>query len=143
VNGIYDKKQELFRFSSAVPDTQREVVYLINRIDSATSGILLMTTDSNVSKIVKKLFVERKISKIYKAIVFSDSKTLMKQKSLHWESVMEVHIHVYIFICIFILCICINIIYVCIYICVRIYLHLYVGICVCIFMHIYIYIYIL
>lgn len=90
MNGIYDKKQELFRCLSAVSDAQKEVVYLINRIDSATSGILLMTTDSNISKIVKKLFVERKISKIYKAIVFNHSKTLMKQKSLHWEHHMEV-----------------------------------------------------
>ena len=67
-----------------------EVVYLLNRLDSATSGIILMATDAIVAKKVKVLFAQREVSKVYKAIVFCDRKIEANEKSVFWEDPMHV-----------------------------------------------------
>ena len=90
VCGQYNTNEEKFECQVPTSSGGKETVYLINRLDSATSGIILMTTDAAVAKIIKKLFVERKIVKTYKAIVFCDRKIESSERSNLWEDAMQV-----------------------------------------------------
>ena len=89
IDGMYDTKEERFTVKSQA-NTGNETVYLINRLDSATSGIILMTTNEEISKTVKKLFAERKITKVYRAIVFFDEDGGAPERNLLWEDTMQV-----------------------------------------------------
>ena len=45
-------------------------IYLLNRLDSATSGILLLSATPKTRKAVLEAFEKRKVAKLYKALVF-------------------------------------------------------------------------
>ena len=90
VRGTYNTKEERFEIDDPTSSTGRAAVYLINRLDSATSGIILMTTNEKLSHIVKKLFAERKVAKVYKAVVFCANKIEKHQKILLWEDFMQI-----------------------------------------------------
>lgn len=45
-------------------------IYLLNRLDSATSGIVLMALEPAVAEAVLKVFEQKKVRKIYQALVF-------------------------------------------------------------------------
>ena len=90
VRGTYNTKEERFEIDDPTNSTGKEAVYLINRLDSATSGIILMTTNEKLSHIVKKLFAERKVSKVYKAVVFCTKKIEKHEKVLLWEDFMQI-----------------------------------------------------
>lgn len=89
INGLYNHRKERFEISST-EGRPNEVVYLINRLDSATSGIILMSTNETTAKIVKTLFAQRMVIKIYKAIVFSDEKMRPGERSMVWEDIMQI-----------------------------------------------------
>lgn len=90
VRGSYNTKEERFEVDGPPNGEGKDIVYLINRLDSATSGIILMTTDEKLSNVIKRLFAERKIKKVYKAVVFSDKKIEKSQKDLLWEDTMQI-----------------------------------------------------
>lgn len=48
-------------------------IYLVHRLDSATSGVLLATTSLNASKELKNAFKQREVRKTYYAVVRSRS----------------------------------------------------------------------
>ena len=89
VRGSYNSNKEMFEIATEC-GVQGEVVYLLNRLDSATSGIILMATDSIIAKKIKILFAQREVSKVYKAIVFCDRKIEANGKSVFWEDPMHV-----------------------------------------------------
>ena len=89
IQGLYNSSKETFEITTGC-GLQGEVVYLINRLDSATSGILLMTTDAIIAKNVKNLFAQREVNKVYKAIVFCDRDIEANEKSVFWEDAMQV-----------------------------------------------------
>jgi tRNA pseudouridine65 synthase len=90
INGLYNHRKERFEICPPMGGPS-EVVYLINRLDSATSGVILMTTNETIAKIVKTLFAQRMIVKIYKAIVFNDAKIGSGEKTMLWEDAMEIN----------------------------------------------------
>jgi tRNA pseudouridine65 synthase len=90
INGLYNHRKERFEICPRMGGPT-EVVYLINRLDSATSGIILMTTNETIAKIVKTLFAQRMIIKIYKAIVFNDEKIGSREKTMVWDDAMEIN----------------------------------------------------
>ena len=90
INGSYNHRKERFEICPTIGGPN-EFVYLINRLDSATSGIILMTTNETIAKLVKTLFAKRMIIKIYKAIVFSDVKIGAGEKTMVWEDAMEIN----------------------------------------------------
>lgn len=61
----YDAAGEFFRD----PETGRQV-WLLNRLDSATSGLIVVATEPTVAEAVRALFAGRAVSKTYLALVF-------------------------------------------------------------------------
>ena len=63
----YDPDAECYRF----PDTKGTVrpVWLLNRLDSPTSGVVLVATDGALAGAVKALFAGRGVGKVYHAVV--------------------------------------------------------------------------
>ena len=74
----YDLKTESYK----LPDNKK--VYLLNRLDSATSGVILLSTDINMARYIKSLFLQRKIEKMYIAKVFGSFHK--KSNSNYWEN---------------------------------------------------------
>lgn len=67
ITGNYSHEEEAFHVRDGQGGTKR--VYLLNRLDSPTSGILLLCLDAQLAEAVKALFAQSKVSKKYYAIV--------------------------------------------------------------------------
>lgn len=76
----YDTEGEFYRWvqhartaegavSQQAPSTERRL-YLLNRLDSATSGLLLATPSEALAREIRALFQRRQIKKVYNALVF-------------------------------------------------------------------------
>ncbi len=66
----YDFKNECYFWNDA--EGARHSLYLINRLDSPTSGIVLASLNHEVASLAKRAFKEKhSVTKIYNAIVFS------------------------------------------------------------------------
>lgn len=63
IQARYNFKQEAYLLND------RTLVYLLNRLDSPTSGIVLLSTDSSVAQQIRTLFKQHNVHKIYLAIV--------------------------------------------------------------------------
>lgn len=62
----YDMDGEFYHWS-ANGVTRR--AWLVNRIDSPTSGVILLSTSEDVASRVKDLFLRRRVKKVYRAVV--------------------------------------------------------------------------
>lgn len=67
VDGNYSHEEEAFHVRDGVGGIRR--VYLLNRLDSPTSGVLLLCLDPALAEAVRDLFAKAKVSKKYVAIV--------------------------------------------------------------------------
>jgi tRNA pseudouridine65 synthase len=63
----YDLDTECYHFTDTAGVARS--VWLLNRLDSPTSGVLLVTTDGELAKVIKDLFSSRHIDKTYHAVV--------------------------------------------------------------------------
>jgi len=61
-------EDEFFRWTAATGGERR--LYLLNRLDSHTSGVILGVTDAALAQRIRALFREKHITKIYHALVF-------------------------------------------------------------------------
>jgi len=79
----YDRKDEAYviRLKGRVERT-----WLINRLDSATSGLILIALNKDVAEAVRRVFRDRKVEKVYRALVFSHAR-IARQK---WVDRMNV-----------------------------------------------------
>ncbi len=68
----YDEEVQAYRLG-ADSSTER-FVYLLNRLDSATSGLLLMTANRKMRDLVRGAFEKKKVRKVYEALVFGYSR---------------------------------------------------------------------
>ena len=75
----YDLFKETYLWNDHLGNARK--VYLVHRLDSATSGVILVCTNAEVSNVLKKAFQEQKVSKTYHAIV----RTNGPLKSTHWH----------------------------------------------------------
>lgn len=64
----YDAAEECYIWTTA--DGVREQRWLLNRLDSATSGVLLLASDGALAKEIRALFREKHVHKTYQALVF-------------------------------------------------------------------------
>jgi len=64
----YDDKAECF--SWATPDGAPQRLWLLNRLDSATSGVVLVAADERLAREVKDRFAKHAVTKLYNALVF-------------------------------------------------------------------------
>lgn len=67
IDGNYSHEEEAFHVRDGVGGIRR--VYLLNRLDSPTSGVLLLCLDGALAEAVRDLFAKAKVSKKYVAIV--------------------------------------------------------------------------
>jgi 23S rRNA-/tRNA-specific pseudouridylate synthase len=80
----YDKAAECFEWTDAAGEVRR--VWLINRLDSATSGLILAATDGAVAREIRSQFQRRRVRKVYQALVFGKP----RQETETWKDVLTV-----------------------------------------------------
>lgn len=68
LTAAYDDKAECFNWSAADGTPRR--LWLLNRLDSATSGVVLVAADERLAREVKDRFAEHSVTKLYNALVF-------------------------------------------------------------------------
>ena len=61
-------------------------IYLLNRLDSPTSGLMLLSTDLKTTQQVRALFKAHRVQKIYHAIV----KGYFPEKPLIWRDCLDI-----------------------------------------------------
>ncbi|MDD2764805.1 MAG: RNA pseudouridine synthase [Opitutaceae bacterium] len=64
----YDPAQECFGWTG--PDGSAHRLWLLNRLDSATSGVILAAARETAARRIKEQFVRRQVHKAYLALVF-------------------------------------------------------------------------
>jgi tRNA pseudouridine65 synthase len=67
IQGNYSMEEEAFHVRDGAGGIRR--VFLLNRLDSPTSGVLLLSLDAGLAEAVKELFAQSKVSKKYVAVV--------------------------------------------------------------------------
>ena len=85
VRAPYDKLQERYQLSNG------SYCYLLHRLDSSTSGIVMLTEDQTIAQAVKKEFASRNVSKLYKAIVFCSHavREQSSKRTIIWQDPYE------------------------------------------------------
>lgn len=63
----YDETRECYSWTDATGATRR--AHLLNRLDSPTSGVVLIATDASLADQVRELFSGREVAKTYHAVV--------------------------------------------------------------------------
>jgi 23S rRNA-/tRNA-specific pseudouridylate synthase len=67
----YDANDESYRIDRA---GAVERAWLLNRLDSATSGLILIALDREVADAVRRVFRDRKVRKVYRAVAFGHAR---------------------------------------------------------------------
>jgi 23S rRNA-/tRNA-specific pseudouridylate synthase len=68
LNCAYELAGEHYHWANAEGQPQR--AWLLNRLDSGTSGVVLLATDLELAKHIRHLFKTKRIQKVYAALVF-------------------------------------------------------------------------
>jgi tRNA pseudouridine65 synthase len=84
VRAPYDRERECFEWASPGDGTAR--LWLINRLDSATSGLILAARGEALALAVREQFKRRGVRKVYQALVFGKP----RQDAETWRDVLEV-----------------------------------------------------
>lgn len=79
----YDQKNECYKWKDQKGNL--ESLYLVHRLDSPTSGLLLTTTDYDIATQLKDAFYKKEVQKTYLAVVRSNGKPIRKC----WEDNLE------------------------------------------------------
>ena len=80
----YDEEAECFEWDLPGDGTGR--LWLINRLDSATSGLILAASDGALAREVRAQFRRRRVRKVYQALVFGRP----RQPAESWRDVLGV-----------------------------------------------------
>jgi tRNA pseudouridine65 synthase len=68
LNASYSVDGEFYAWET--PDGLRHRAWLLNRLDSATSGVVLLATDEELARTIRLLFKTKQVRKYYVALVF-------------------------------------------------------------------------
>lgn len=74
---------EYYRWTS---EGRERRAWLLNRLDSATSGVLLLATDEALALHIRGLFQQREIHKVYNALVFG----VPHASQQHWRDMLAI-----------------------------------------------------
>jgi 23S rRNA pseudouridine955/2504/2580 synthase len=85
VRARYDGGAECFEWPAPGGGTSR--LWLINRLDSATSGLILAANDGELAAAVREQFRRRRVRKVYQALVFGKP----RQPAETWRDVLSVN----------------------------------------------------
>jgi len=64
----YDKEEQCFQWRAA-DGTDRQL-WLLNRLDSATSGVILTAASAKLAEAVREHYAKKRVDKVYQALVF-------------------------------------------------------------------------
>ena len=78
----YDEEKEAYKVGEGY-------IYLLNRLDSPTSGLLLLSTDYTTAQSIRALFREHCIQKTYHAVV----KGYFPENPLNWHDRLDIRHH--------------------------------------------------
>jgi 23S rRNA-/tRNA-specific pseudouridylate synthase len=85
VRAAYDKEAECFEWKG--PSGEPRKLWLINRLDSATSGLILAAADAALAREIRAQFQRRRVHKVYQAVVFGKP----RQSAEAWRDVLRVN----------------------------------------------------
>lgn len=80
----YDDEAQCFTWNG--PDGKACRVWLLHRLDSATSGLVLVATEARVAAAVRDAFEHRRVHKRYLAVVLGH----LRERQTQWRDVIEV-----------------------------------------------------
>jgi 23S rRNA pseudouridine955/2504/2580 synthase len=80
----YDQAGECFVWSDAARVERR--LWLLNRLDGATSGVILGAANEALAQEIKKQFAQKRVRKVYHALVFGQP----GEKSQLWRDLLAV-----------------------------------------------------
>ncbi len=86
LNAPYVLKDEFYEWTPDMPGVLPQRVYLLNRLDSATSGVILVAASVELAKSVREMFLHKHVRKIYNALVFGQP----SQPSQLWRDRLSV-----------------------------------------------------
>jgi tRNA pseudouridine65 synthase len=69
LNARYDPEGEFFEWATSA-EAKPERLWLLNRLDSATSGVILAASDGDLAAEIRAQFKRKQVRKIYQALVF-------------------------------------------------------------------------
>lgn len=81
----YDEKEQCFVWTTAEGNERR--VWLLHRLDSATSGLVLVACRPQTAAAVREAFELRRVHKRYVAVVLGHT----RERRAHWRDAIEVH----------------------------------------------------
>lgn len=64
----YSLNDECFQWTDSSGAGQK--IWLLNRLDSATSGVILVSADPELAEVMRRHFRQKRVRKIYQALVF-------------------------------------------------------------------------
>ncbi|MFI5356163.1 MAG: RluA family pseudouridine synthase [Opitutales bacterium] len=68
LQAAYALDGEYFRWADEAREEQR--LWLLNRLDSATSGVILACADADLAAVMREQFRHKRVRKVYQALVF-------------------------------------------------------------------------
>jgi tRNA pseudouridine65 synthase len=69
----YDKEAQCFNWKN--PEGAIRQLWLLNRLDSATSGVILTASSEQLAKVIREHFARKQVRKAYNALVFGHPHT--------------------------------------------------------------------
>jgi len=84
VRARYDRQGECFEWPG--PDGRARRLWLVNRLDSATSGLIFAAADEALAREVRRRFRRRGVRKVYQALVFGRP----RQPTETWRDTLDV-----------------------------------------------------
>lgn len=69
----YDKEAQCFNWKN--PEGATRQLWLLNRLDSATSGVILTATSEKLAQVIREHFTRKQVRKVYNALVFGHPHT--------------------------------------------------------------------
>lgn len=84
LTATYDSEEQCYSWADT--DGGARKVWLLHRLDSATSGVVLVASDEAVARAVREGFEKRDVHKTYKAVVIGHS----REKKAEWRDTLQV-----------------------------------------------------
>jgi tRNA pseudouridine65 synthase len=81
----YDKEAQCFQWTAEGGDVRR--LWLLNRLDSATSGVILAAASEKLALVIRDHFAKKQVRKAYNALVFGHPHT----KAEVWRDLLAVN----------------------------------------------------
>ncbi len=80
----YDKEAQCFSWKAA--DGSERRLWLLNRLDSATSGVILTAASEKLATAIREHYLKKQVNKVYQALVFGKP----HQNSAIWQDLLAV-----------------------------------------------------